>query len=113
MRKSAFKPCDCNKCFFCLNGITNGITHQPPKKQKVTVEYKCGMRVKTNKCTGKRVNLVLKLGKYCAMCYQKQVSTELKAKERKGRCRTSSLGCPICKEPICMECWKEGYNKHA
>jgi hypothetical protein len=37
MQKGAFKPCDCNKYFFCLNGITNGITHQPTKKQKVTV----------------------------------------------------------------------------
>jgi hypothetical protein len=52
-------------------------------------------------------------GRYCGMCYQKQVSTELKVKERKGRCRTSSLGCAICKEPICMECWKEGYDRHA
>ena len=48
-----------------------------------------------------------------AMCYRKQVSTELKAKERKARCRTSGMGCPICKEPICKECWKEGYDRHA
>ena len=49
----------------------------------------------------------LKSGRYCGMCYQKQVSTELKAKERKGRCRTSTLGCAICKELICVE-WEGG-----
>ncbi len=25
MRTGAFKPCDCKKCFFCLQGHTNGI----------------------------------------------------------------------------------------
>ena len=99
--------------FFCLKGITSDITHPPKKKQKVTVAYKCGTRLKINRCTGERVNLGLKSGRYCGMCYRKQVSTELKAKERKGRCRTSSLGCAICKQPICMECWKEGYDRHA
>lgn len=71
------------------------------------LEYKCGTRLKTNKCTGERLNLGLKSGRYCGMCYQKQVSTELKAKERKGRCRTSNLGCAICKELICVE-WEGG-----
>ncbi len=113
MRQIAFVPCDCGKCFFCLKGITIGIAHPPSKIAKVTVEYACGKRVTTNKCTGDRVRLDLKSGKYCRMCYQKQVSTELKAKERKGRCRLSALGCPICKEPICKECWKEGNNRHA
>jgi len=36
---------------FCLNGITTGIAHPPTKKAKVTVEYKCGTCVMTNKCT--------------------------------------------------------------
>ncbi len=67
----------------------------------------------SRKCTGNRVRLDLKSGQYCRMCYRKQVSTELKAKERKGRCRLSASGCPICKEPICKECWKEGYDRHA
>jgi hypothetical protein len=114
MQTGAFKPCDCKKCYFCLKGHTNGIAHCPRMKAKVTLEYKCGTRVKMNKCTSDRVNLGLKSGEYCRMCYQKQVSTELvKAKGRKQRCRTSRLGCAICKEPICMECWKEGYDRHA
>ena len=114
LQQTAFVPCNCGKCFFCLNGITTGIAHPPSKRAKVTVEYACGTRVKTNKCTRDWVNLGLKSGEYCRMCYQKQVSTELvKAKGRKQRCRTSRLGCAICKEPICMECWKEGYDRHA
>jgi hypothetical protein len=24
------------------------------------------------------------------------------------RCRTSVMGCHICKDPICKECWKGG-----
>ena len=52
VQQNNFVPCNCNKCFFCLNGITTGIAHPPTKKAKVTVEYKCGTRVTTNKCTG-------------------------------------------------------------
>ena len=59
MRQNHFFPCDCNKCFFCLNGITTGIAHPPTKKAKVTVEYKCGTRVTTKKCTDVRVSLGL------------------------------------------------------
>jgi hypothetical protein len=113
MRKGAFKPCECKMCFFCVKGLTNGITHRPRKQAKVTVEYKCGTRVITKKCTDVRVNLGLNSGKYCRMCYRKQLPTGLSAKERQKRCRTSAMGCPICKEPICKECWKDGYDKHA
>jgi len=49
----------------------------------------------------------------CRMCYRKQLTTELSAKDRRKTSRTSRMGCPICKEPICKECWKEGYDKHA
>jgi hypothetical protein len=113
MRQNHFVPCDCNKCFFCLNGITTGIAHPPTKKAKVTVECKCGTRVTTNKCTNVWVSLGLSSGKYCRMCYRKQLTTELSSKDRQQRCRTSAMGCLICKEPICKECWKEGYDKHA
>ena len=44
---------------------------------------------------------------------QKKLTTELTAKERKKTCRTSRLGYAICKEPICTECWEEGYDKHS
>ena len=113
IRQTAFLPCECKKCFFCMNGFTNGLQNRPLKKAKVVVQYKCGARVKTNQCTNVRVSLGMKSGDYCRMCYRKQMTTELLAKERKNRCRASAMGCPICKEPICKECWKEGYDKHA
>ena len=28
MRQTAWIPCDCKKCFFCLNGFTSGIAHK-------------------------------------------------------------------------------------
>jgi hypothetical protein len=87
--------------------------HPPTKKAKVTVEYKCGTCVTTNKCTDVRMSLGMQSGIYCRMCYRKQLTTELSPKERRKTCRTSAMGCPICKEPICKECWKEGYDKHA
>ncbi len=113
MPKGLLVPCDRGKCFFCVNELTSRITHRQSKKARVTVEYKCRTWVTLRKCTGERVNLGLKSKRYCRMCYRKQVSTELKAKKRKERCRNSRLGCPVCKEPICWECWKEGYDRHS
>jgi hypothetical protein len=113
MRQNHFVPCDCNKCFVCLNGITTGIAHPPTKKAKVTMEYKCGTRVMTNKCTVMRVSLGMQLGIYCRMCYRKQLTTELSANETMKTSRTSAMGCAVCIAPICKECWKEGYDKHA
>ncbi len=112
MRQSPVLLCNCNQCFFCLNGITIGITHHPTKEQKVTVDYKCRTRVKVDKCMSEWVNLELQVAQYCRMCYRKQSSIELTLEVRKGTCRTSKMGCPICKEPICKESWNDGYDKH-
>jgi hypothetical protein len=68
-------------CFFCVKGLTDGITHRPLKGAKVIVEYACGTLVTTNKCTDVRVSLGLSSGKYCRMFYRKQLTTELSAKE--------------------------------
>jgi hypothetical protein len=35
------------------------------------------------------------------------------SEDKEKMCITSRLGCPICKEPIYKECWREGYDKHA
>jgi hypothetical protein len=115
MPKRSLVPCDCNKRFFCVNGLTNGITHWPSKKAKVTVEYNCATQVTINKCKKikDRVSLGLKSGRYCRICYRKQITMDLLSHQRANRCRTSVMGCPICKEPICKECWEEGYDKHA
>jgi hypothetical protein len=92
--------------------MRNGIYHRPTKKQQVTVEYACGTRVTINKCTSEWVHLG-RGANYYWMCYCRLLTIELTAKERKNMCRTSRMGCPICKEAICKECWKEGYDKHA
>ena len=113
MWTGAFKPCDCKKCFFCLKGHTHGITHGPLKQTKVTVAYKCGTGVRMNECTNESVDLGKSSGTYFQMHYRKQITTEPTANKRKKTCRTSRLGCVICKEPVFTECWKEGYDKHA
>ena len=48
---------------------------------------------------------------YCKMCYRKQGKAGSKPQKKK-KCNTSRLGCPICKEHICEDCWKLGYDKH-
>jgi len=41
MRKQDYIPCGCKKCFFCKNGMTNGIDHIPKsKKEKKGKEMK-------------------------------------------------------------------------
>jgi hypothetical protein len=62
---------------FFFNGITTGIAHPPTKKAKVTVEYKCGTRVTTSKCTDVRVSVS---GSYCLMCYRKQPDYSIECK---------------------------------
>jgi hypothetical protein len=93
MRQGPFVPCDCGICFFCLNGITTGIAHPASKKEELLWRADW-------------VSLGMKSGGYCRMCYQKQASTDLKANDRIQRCRTSAMGCAVCKEPICMSVGK-------
>lgn len=115
MRQSEFVPCDCEKCFFCLHGLTTGIAH--PKNERVMIEYACGSRRRTNKCSSERVLLKKKNGDdmvnsaYCRMCYRKQDNDEIETEVKKSRCRKSKFGCVQCKEPICDSCWPK-YDKH-
>ena len=44
MRKGAFKPCECNMCFFCMKGLTNGITHQKVRKLSWSISAECGWK---------------------------------------------------------------------
>ena len=109
MRTGDFIPCNCKKCYFCLNGHTSGIAHANRKRPPV-VEYKCGTRVKTKQCSVVRVDLGMG-GSYCRMCYMNTEMTGSTA-EKKKKCRTSRLGCVICREVICKTCWESGYDKH-
>ena len=114
MRQSEYVPCDCDKCFFCLNGLTTGIRHK--KNVKVVIEYKSGNRTRTRKCTNYPVLLKKKNGdpmksQYCKMCYRLQDGEDISAKEKKSRCYYSRYGCPQCEEPICDSCWPN-YDVH-
>ena len=111
VRQRGWTPCDCKKCFFCLNGHTNGIMHAGKQKRaKVVVNYKCGKRMRTQQCVKDGVDLD-KGCSYCKMCYRNS-KEETAAKKRKAS-RSSRMGCPICQEHICTPCWESGYDRHA
>ena len=108
IRVGELVPCNCKKCYFCINGYTSDIAHK--KRARVTVEYKCNTRMKTEKCTDHRVNIATS-GAYCKMCYRKQ-DKSLNAVDKKKKCKMSRLDCVVCKEAVCGICWKSGYDKH-
>ena len=110
MRQIDWVPCDCGECYFCINDHTTGIAHKK-KRQKVNIEYKCGTRVTTDKCSVERMNLDTG-NQYCRMCWRK-CDDSLSGKEKKKKCKYSRMGCLICQEHICKGCWEEGYDKHA
>ena len=95
--------------FFCLNDHTNGIQHAGVKR--AIVQFKCGKRARTAKCTEDRVNIG-KNSKYCKMCFRKQGDNGTVA-QRKKKYKSSRLGCPVCQEHICKLCWDSGYDRHA
>ena len=109
MRTGEFIPCNCNKCYVCINVHTTGIAHAGKKRPPVVV-FKCGMRVKTKKCSTVRVNLG-RGSDYCRMCYRKQEKNGT-AKEKRKKCTNSQMGCPICDERVCKDCWNSGYDLH-
>ena len=85
MCQSEWVLCDCEECYFCLNGHTTGIAHKQ-KKRKVVTEYKCGTRVTSKKCLDKRFDLKKGLC-YCRMCYSKQ-DDSLTSKTKKKNATT-------------------------
>ena len=44
VRGDAFTPCECEKCFFCLHGLTSGISHGGIKR-KAIFHYQCKGRI--------------------------------------------------------------------
>ena len=109
MRSGEFVPCGCEQCYFCINGFTTGVAHAT-KKRKAEIQFKCGSRLRTKKCTDFRVNLE-KGGAYCKMCYRNQ-DKSLSRKQKLKKCNSSRMGCVQCQETICEKCWKSGYDKH-
>ena len=115
IRQHDFIPCNCNKCFFCLKGLTTGISHkrkvktvfvEKNNKRRVVIGH-IDERVKLQSCSS-----------YCRMCYRNNKGAvdsngkKLNAEERKKLCNWSYMGCTECCEPICDVCWDKGYDKH-
>ena len=75
MRQLDPLPCECEKCFFCLNSLTTGIDHKW-KRNTITHfvqhDHTC---TKTIGCTDKRVNLE-KGTDYCKECYREREGTK-------------------------------------
>jgi hypothetical protein len=118
MRQRKCVPCSCQECYFCLNGITTGVTHIS-KNSKLAVHYKCGATIRTARC----VDVAVFLDKgcdYCKMCMRKlkgkigKNGNKLTWNQKKNQCTTSTYGCPqrSCNEHVCRACWAEGYDKH-
>lgn len=107
-------PCDCNRCYFCLNGITNGLAHaESRKKRKIEVVMANDVRIRMNMCTDVRVT-ILDNSDYCRMCYRihRSENPSLGYKAIRKMCSKSRMGCAQCKEPICKSCWENGYDNH-
>ena len=111
MRQSEFVPCDCDKCYFCINGHTNGIAHPPKKKAKNDIFFANGEVLTTNKCMNVRVNLFGTSSRNCKMCYRKQPKG-LTYGQKIANGNWSTKGCVVCKEAVCDDCWAKGYDKH-
>ena len=58
MRQSNPIPCNCDKCYFCINSITTGIAHKTTKKRNIIIEsYKTGKRLIRKDCVEIQVDL--------------------------------------------------------
>ena len=108
MRQLDPLPCECDKCFFCLNSLTSGIDHKHKRKTVTHFVQHDHTRTKTFDCTDKRVDLQIG-SSYCKQCYRERTGTR---KQKMEKFPTSHMGCPSCEEHICKSCWEKGYNMH-
>ena len=108
MRQTSSIPCNCEMCYFCINGYTSGIAHAGDKCTPDRMSIG-GKKVKVDKCTEERVTLLKyeKLSDYCRMCYAGFKENGMNAKEKRNAANKSSKKCGYCKVLICEECWKD------
>lgn len=116
MRQAAFLPCDCGQCYFCRMHLTSGIAHRQNRPVRTYFHQHDNTRRVTNGCTDVRVDLG-RGSRYCRQCYMQQpefndAGQRMTAAMKKAACTNSRLGCPSCDEPICQECWDDGYWRH-
>ena len=106
VRKHDWIPCDCKRCFFCLNKMTCGVTHpnRGVKKQPKSYERPA--------CTP-RMNLGGS-SRYCEICVSEKTSVNPKKTltEVRKMCKQTTMGCKTCLAYVCKQHWgKHGTQK--
>ena len=101
VRKHDWIPCDCKRCFFCLNKMTCGVTHpnRGVKKQPMSHERPaCSPRMKIGKSS-----------QHCEICVAEHSSANPDMSQRAVRklCKQTYLGCMTCKAYVCDKHWSK------
>ena len=93
--------------------VLSSIESVSMKNQKKEVFFANGEVLTTDKCTDVRVKLYgeSESGRYCKMCYRDKPS-DLSRSQKMKKINYSILGCAVCKEAVCDDCWEKGYDKH-
>jgi hypothetical protein len=107
MRKMDWLPCACNRCFFCKEGLTHGISHKP----------KVGKRIhSTTVSPVGHTDVPIQMNErgtsqYCRVRYykKKEEFPDLSSTERRKKCSHPRKGCPGCGPTfyVCKKCWPE------
>ena len=107
MRQTVLMPCNCNICFFCKQGLCNGIHHAPTEKQKA------GRKPKAKVCSGKREKLD-KAQSYCVPCYQqrREEFPNESSSDAKKSVPNPRYGCVTCQKHVCKNCWDNNLFTH-
>jgi hypothetical protein len=119
MRKTAFVPCGCQKCFFCKNGFTRGATHKPPPgmprfRVKLGPPSPAKPPIEPNKHSRKRV-VIKKHVDWCKVCMEREKKSHpdmsQDALRGTGRIRKTRHGCLECASGrgtiVCEPCWSK------
>jgi hypothetical protein len=99
-------PCDCNACFFCLNGMTNGIYN---KQSKMIVVYEDGTKKKRAVECDKLRETIFKSGQPCVACLAQLKVTQPQLRswaDRRMLAKSSTKGCRVCRQAVCAKCWE-------
>ena len=123
MRQKPLCPCECKFCFFCKEGMTNGIYHAKGAKRCRTTAKRKNNSSRSNKrksdigCSGLRESF--DTSQYCGMCYRKAkvthphlTSAERKTMVQKKQNKSDPGGIPLagclnCNERVCKICWPD------
>jgi hypothetical protein len=118
MRQRQCVPCQCEICFFCVNGMTTGIDHKKGRKRRTEVKQPVDAMHGggDNQCSITERGLVRESdgeSQRCKVCYQRRrsMNPKISAKEPRKACKGTRLGCPSCQAFVCKDCWS-GYEHY-